>query len=88
MNKFILCAMDKRKTKAELLANSCASYAVARAAAAYAAAYSDYLANAAYSAYVAASSAAHALANLENQLTEYFELTGEDREAYQKEADK
>ena len=97
MNKFVVCAMDKRKTKEELLANYKAAYCAADADAdAYAAAaYDGYDADAAaYPAYPVAaywsSAAAYwsSAASLKYYLNEYFELTGENREAYQKEADK
>jgi hypothetical protein len=88
MNKFILCAMDKRKTKEELEANYDAAFdyyseserceyaAYAAYDAAYAAHTSYYAAHAAY------------YDDFECYLNEYFKLTGENREAYQREADK
>ena len=94
MNEFILCVMDKRKTKQELLENFNASAAADASAAAYAyfAAYyaaADAAAGAAYSAASAASAAAYAAAadadSLEYYLSEYFEITGEDRKDYEKE---
>lgn len=74
MNKTILCAMDmENRTKAELDDNRRVAVAAAYAAAAYAA----YDADAAYAAYAA-----------EYWINEYFELTGENREDYEKELEK
>ena len=78
MNKIILCAMDKRKTKEELLENF-------NAAATYAFYYSSVVAEAACD---ASCDAAYDEYDLECHLDEYFNLTGEDRAKYQKEADK
>ena len=85
MTEIIICAMDKRKTSEELLANYKAADYTADYTAAYSADYSAAASYAAAAAYAAAYSAAN---DLEYWLTEYFDLTGEDREAYQKEADK
>jgi len=85
MNEFVICAMDKRKTKEELWDNYESAYAVV----------DDYAAYAAYAAYASDVSTIHAYystgsdsTDLEYNLQKYFKLTGEDREAYQKEADK
>tara|TARA_R110000751_G_scaffold83584_1_gene167677 strand:- start:1013 stop:1219 length:207 start_codon:yes stop_codon:yes gene_type:complete len=68
--------MDKRKTKEELIENYDAAYSAAYSAAAYTAAYAS------------ADAAAADADSLEYYLSEYFTLTGESREEYQREADK
>lgn len=73
MNKHILCVMDRaNKTEEELRANY--AYAANAADDAYAA---DDVAYAAYAAYANA-------AAVEYWLDEYFNVTGESREAYEK----
>ena len=77
MNKFVICAMDKRKTKEELLDNFNDSHDNYEAKGTVCSATVLYVSNAAYFDYC-----------LEDILNEYFEITGENREAYQKEANK
>ena len=89
MNKFVICAMDKRKTQEELWDNyktaaTAASEAYAADIASSAASYYAYC----VAFYAAAYTAVAAVDDLEYYLNKYFDLTGEDREAYQKEADK
>ena len=101
LNKYVLCAMDKSKTKEELRENCATAYdaadaaydAVADAASAAYAVYS-YAADAyaVSDAAYAVADAAYAVADaakyahdLEDRLNRYFQLTGESREDYENE---